>query len=94
VLAVGAFQYFRPLPTTAATPIVSTSEPIGVAPALPWPTAGAAALYLEGAGAVGTSGGQSPTPMASTAKMMTALLVLEDHPLARSAGSGNQRYAH
>jgi D-alanyl-D-alanine carboxypeptidase (penicillin-binding protein 5/6) len=49
---------------------------------LPWPAAGAAALYLEGAGAVGTSGGQSPTPMASTAKMMTALLVLEDHPLA------------
>ena len=81
MLAVGAFQYFRPLPTTAATPIVSTSEPLGVAPALPWPTAGAAALYLEGAGVVGTSGGQSPTPMASTAKMMTALLVLEDHPL-------------
>jgi D-alanyl-D-alanine carboxypeptidase (penicillin-binding protein 5/6) len=82
VLAVGAFQYFRPLPTTVAAPIVSASEALGVAPALPWPTAGAAALYLEGAGAVGTSGGQSPTPMASTAKMMTALLVLEDHPLA------------
>jgi serine-type D-Ala-D-Ala carboxypeptidase (penicillin-binding protein 5/6) len=49
---------------------------------LPWPTAGESALYLEGAGAVGTSGGQSPTPMASTAKMMTALLVLEDRPLA------------
>lgn len=49
---------------------------------MPWPTAGESALYLEGAGAVGTSGGQSPTPMASTAKMMTALLALEDHPLA------------
>jgi serine-type D-Ala-D-Ala carboxypeptidase (penicillin-binding protein 5/6) len=82
VLAVGAFQYFRALPTTVASPIVPASEPLGVAPALPWPTAGAAALYLEGAGVVGTSGGQSPTPMASTAKMMTALLVLEDHPLA------------
>jgi serine-type D-Ala-D-Ala carboxypeptidase (penicillin-binding protein 5/6) len=82
VLGVGAFQYFRPLPTTAAAPIVSASQALGVTPALPWPTAGAAALYLDGAGAVGTSGGQSPAPMASTAKMMTALLVLEDHPLA------------
>ena len=49
---------------------------------MPWPAAGAAALYLEGAGAAGTSGGQSPTPMASTAKMMTALVVLEDHSLS------------
>jgi D-alanyl-D-alanine carboxypeptidase (penicillin-binding protein 5/6) len=57
-------------------------ERLGVAPTLGWPTAGDAALYLEGAGLIGTSGGQSPTPMASTAKMMTALLALEDHPLA------------
>jgi D-alanyl-D-alanine carboxypeptidase (penicillin-binding protein 5/6) len=82
VLAVGAFQYFRPLPTTAAAPIVPASERLGVAPALSWPTAGEAALYLEGAGAIGTSGGETPVPMASTAKMMTALVVLEDRPLA------------
>jgi D-alanyl-D-alanine carboxypeptidase (penicillin-binding protein 5/6) len=82
VLAVGAFQWFRPLPTTAAAPIVPASERLGVAPTLAWPTAGDAALYLEGAGLIGTSGGPSPTPMASTAKMMTALLALEDHPLA------------
>jgi D-alanyl-D-alanine carboxypeptidase (penicillin-binding protein 5/6) len=82
VLAAAAFQYFRPLPTTAATSVVPSSERVGVAPTLPWPAAGEAALDLEGAGAVGSSGGQSPIPMASTAKMMTALLVLEDHPLA------------
>jgi D-alanyl-D-alanine carboxypeptidase (penicillin-binding protein 5/6) len=82
VLAVGAFQYFRPLPATAAAPIVPASERLGLAPALSWPTAGEAALYLEGAGAIGTSGGETPAPMASTAKMMTALVVLEDRPLA------------
>jgi D-alanyl-D-alanine carboxypeptidase (penicillin-binding protein 5/6) len=81
VLAAAAFQYFRPLPTTAAAFVAPASERLGVAPALPWPTAGEAALYLEGAGAIGTSVGQSPIPMASTAKMMTALVVLEDHPL-------------
>jgi len=82
VLAAGAFQYFRPLPPTAATSVVAASERLGTAPALPWPAAGQAALYLEGAGVIGTSGGPSPVPMASTAKMMTALVVLEDHPLA------------
>jgi D-alanyl-D-alanine carboxypeptidase (penicillin-binding protein 5/6) len=49
---------------------------------LPWPVQGEATLFVEGVGEVGSSGGQSPLPMASTAKMMTALLVLEDHPLA------------
>lgn len=62
--------------------IVPASEPLGIAPSLPWPAAGEAALHLEGAGEIGRSGGQSPVPMASTAKIMTALLVLEDHPLA------------
>jgi len=82
VLAVGAFQYFRPLPTTTATSIAPASERLGVAPVLPWPAAGEAALFIEGAGEVGNSGGKTSVPMASTAKMMTGLLVLEDHPLA------------
>ena len=82
MLAVGAFQYFRPLPTTAATSIVPASERLGIAPVLPWPAAGEAGLFIEGAGEVGSSGGKSPVPMASTAKIMTALLVLEDRPLA------------
>jgi serine-type D-Ala-D-Ala carboxypeptidase (penicillin-binding protein 5/6) len=82
VLAAAAFQYFRPLPVTAATAVVPTQERIGTAAALPWPAQGEAALFVEGLGEVGSSGGRTPVPMASTAKLMTALLVLEDHPLA------------
>ena len=82
MLAAAAFQYFRPLPVTAATSVVPAIEHIGAAPVLPWPAQGEAALFVDGVGDVGGSGGQSPLPMASTAKMMTALLVLEDHPLA------------
>jgi serine-type D-Ala-D-Ala carboxypeptidase (penicillin-binding protein 5/6) len=82
MLAVGGFQYFRPLPVTAATSIVPVAQRIGTAPALPWPAHGAAALVIDGFGPVGSSGGTAPLPMASTAKMMTALIVLEDHPLA------------
>jgi serine-type D-Ala-D-Ala carboxypeptidase (penicillin-binding protein 5/6) len=82
MLAAAAFQYFRPLPVTAATSVVATQERIGTIPALPWPAQGEAALFVEGVGEVGRSGGQTPVPMASTAKLMTAVLVLEDHPLA------------
>ena len=82
MLAAAALQYFRPLPVTAATSASPASERLGTAPALPWPAQGEAALFVEGVGEVGSSGGQSPVPMASTAKLMTAFLVLEDHPLA------------
>ena len=40
-----------------------------------------AALVIDGYGAVGSYGGITPAPMASTTKIMTALLILEDHPL-------------
>ena len=67
---------------TAATSIVPVAQRIGTAAALPWPAQGAAALVIDGFGLVGSSGGSAPLPMASTAKMMTALIVMEDHPLA------------
>jgi D-alanyl-D-alanine carboxypeptidase (penicillin-binding protein 5/6) len=81
MLAAAAFQYFRPLPVTAAVSVVPATELVGTAPALPWPAQGEAALLVDSLGEVGSSGGRSPAPMASTAKMMTALIVLEDHPL-------------
>jgi serine-type D-Ala-D-Ala carboxypeptidase (penicillin-binding protein 5/6) len=81
VLAAAAVQYFRPLPVTAATSVVSTEDRIGTIATLPWPPQGEAALFVDGVGEVGSSGGRTPVPMASTAKIMTAVLVLEDHPL-------------
>lgn len=82
MLAVASFQYFRPLPVIAATPTLAATERLGTAPVIPWPARGQAALVIDGYGDVGSSGGLAPAPMASTAKIMTALIVLEDHPLA------------
>jgi serine-type D-Ala-D-Ala carboxypeptidase (penicillin-binding protein 5/6) len=48
---------------------------------LAWPREGQAAVAVEGFGTLGTSGGQTPVPIASVAKVMTAYLVLRDHPL-------------
>ena len=48
---------------------------------LAWPRDGQAAVTVEGLGMLGTSGGQTPVPIASVAKVMTAYLVLRDDPL-------------
>ncbi|HEY8678179.1 MAG TPA: D-alanyl-D-alanine carboxypeptidase [Candidatus Dormibacteraeota bacterium] len=82
VLAAAAVQYFRPLPVVAASAVLNGPVVVGKAPAIPWPAQGEAALAVEGLGDVGSAGGAGPVPMASTAKVMTALLTLEAHPLA------------
>lgn len=55
----------------------------GASPKLPWPTAGQAAIEVEGVGMLGTSGNTDVAePIASVAKTMTAYLILKHHPLA------------
>jgi D-alanyl-D-alanine carboxypeptidase (penicillin-binding protein 5/6) len=64
----------------------STAEPPGhaVPRALArtvWPAAGQAAVLLSGRSQVQAGPNQHPAPIASVAKVMTAYLVLRDHPL-------------
>ena len=75
-------QYFRPLPALTAQPELAAQRALGTAPRLPWPRQGSAALWMDGYGLLAAQGDPAPRPIASTTKMMTALLVLEDHPLA------------
>jgi D-alanyl-D-alanine carboxypeptidase (penicillin-binding protein 5/6) len=49
---------------------------------LPWPTAGQGAVAVPSLGATAGSPGQKPVPVASLTKLMTAYVVLHDHPLA------------
>lgn len=58
----------------------------GHAPTLAWPREGEAAAEVEGVGSFGTSGAQTPVPIASVAKVMTAYLTLREHPLKPGAG--------
>lgn len=53
----------------------------GRAPVLAWPGEGQAAVEVEGVGSLGISGGSTPVPIASVAKVMTAYLTLREHPL-------------
>jgi serine-type D-Ala-D-Ala carboxypeptidase (penicillin-binding protein 5/6) len=80
-LALSAVQLVRTYPSVAPIVTADASTQLGAPPALPWPAGGEATIRVEGLGSLGSSGPLQPIPMASTAKVMVALLILEDHPI-------------
>ncbi|MFJ9867452.1 D-alanyl-D-alanine carboxypeptidase, partial [Streptomyces sp. NPDC101165] len=75
-------QAFRPLPPpTLALTAKDTYTFDGGKADIPWPSTGQAALEVQGIGTFGSSGTQKPVPIASVAKVMTAYLILREHPL-------------
>ncbi|MGW6914700.1 D-alanyl-D-alanine carboxypeptidase family protein [Kitasatospora sp. NPDC054939] len=48
---------------------------------LPWPQEGQSAIAVTKVGVLGVNGPQQPVPIASVTKVMTAYVVLRDHPL-------------
>lgn len=68
---------------SAPEPDLSRVDPAyhAFAEALPWPSDGETALWAEDVGSLGTCGDQRPVPIASVAKVMTAYVILQDHPL-------------
>lgn len=81
VLLAGV-QMLRGVPAPTVSYQSSQASVPGPAPKLPWPLQGQAAVSVEGIGPMGTYGGNTPVPIGSVAKIMTALLVLEKHPLS------------
>src|SRR5260370_34521366 len=82
VAASRPFNYFRPIPAVAATAEVPALTTVpGTPPVLPWPKTGSAAVGNSSLGVIATSGVETPLPAASVAKVMTALIILEDKPL-------------
>lgn len=70
-----------PAPITKARPL-----------ALPWPSRGQAAVEITGqADTLSVYGKQRPVPIASVTKVMTALVILRDHPLGRNAAGPSIR---
>lgn len=83
IIAIPVVQFLRPIPvfTVSAASGAATEHIPGTAPKISWPTQGQAALLAVGVGELGQSGDQTPTPIASVTKVMTAYLVLQKHPL-------------
>ncbi len=86
VVAIGALQYLRPIPPLALVQAAPSTVTIpGRLAPLPWPQFGEAAVAVDGVGLVGSHGGDQSEPIGSVAKVMTAVLVLKDHPLQLGA---------
>jgi D-alanyl-D-alanine carboxypeptidase (penicillin-binding protein 5/6) len=58
-------------------------------PPLPWPAVGQAAVAIPMMGYAAQSGPEHPVPVASMTKVMTAYVVLHDHPLPTGAEGPN-----
>ncbi|MFC7533831.1 D-alanyl-D-alanine carboxypeptidase family protein [Actinoplanes sp. GCM10030250] len=81
-----AVQLTRDNPAaTLTTSIGSTLRVPGKPATMPWPGEGSAELMIEGLGRLGGSGGGPAKAIGSVAKVMTAFVILQEHPL-----NGNQ----
>ena len=85
LVAVAAVQWFRPLPQPSIEGLTTPIHLAGSAPVLPWPSDGEAAVTVEGVGSLGQVRASRPVPVAGLASVLTAYVVLRDHPLASGA---------
>jgi D-alanyl-D-alanine carboxypeptidase (penicillin-binding protein 5/6) len=82
VAAALVVNEFRPVGAVPALQTIGSSTGAqGAAVPVPWPTTGQAAIGGEDSGAVASSPNAQPRPIASVAKVMTALVALDAKPL-------------
>ncbi len=86
VVVVVALQITRAVPAPVVHPAVTTAAALpDDPPRLPWPAAGQGAVAVPRRGVIMQSGPETPVPVASLTKIMTAYLILRDHPLSPTA---------
>jgi serine-type D-Ala-D-Ala carboxypeptidase (penicillin-binding protein 5/6) len=66
------------LGTAQPSPVTLRSGSLGT---IAWPAAGVSAADISGVGVLPGPGASQPVPIASVAKVMTAYIILRDHPL-------------
>ncbi|GGW99937.1 D-alanyl-D-alanine carboxypeptidase family protein [Streptomyces noursei] len=92
VIVFAVVQAVRPLPgpTLTVGDAKSSYTFEGGKLSIPWPAKGQAAVKVVGSGSLGTFGEEKPVPTASVAKIMTAYVILRDHPLKDKNDKGPQ----
>ena len=83
---VAGYAYWslnRPLPTLKPQVIQSQLQAVSSPSKFDWPATGQASIGIVGTGVLESNAEQSPSPTASTAKIITALVVLDKQPLAK-----------
>ncbi|MGP3978124.1 serine hydrolase [Streptomyces sp. 8N114] len=79
-------QAVRPLPDPELSMTAAGTYTFeGSKPSMPWPSEGQAVIDVDGLGSFGSYGKQKPVPIASVAKVMTAYVILRDHPVKKGS---------
>ena len=81
ILIAAVCQVLRPLPALRVKPMVRTDYRVPGTLNIQWPAQGSAAIEVAGVGLMGSWNADQPQPLASVAKLMTAYLTLQKHPL-------------
>lgn len=85
LVVLGVIQLVRPVPSAAVRSTLTSSIVPGAKPSLPWPSQGGGEVDINNVGAIGSFNPNSEYPLGSVAKMITALVVIKDHPLSLGA---------
>ena len=75
-------QLVRSVPLPATTQTLKNGTIPGQHPSLPWPSAGGGEVAIQNVGVISSFNPNSKIQLASVAKIITALVVLKDHPLS------------
>jgi D-alanyl-D-alanine carboxypeptidase (penicillin-binding protein 5/6) len=81
LVALAVLQMSRSLPPVIATATIAPTSVLGQTPGIPLPAAGGSNVAVTGLGVVGAAGSEAARPIASVTKVMTAYVILKDHPL-------------
>ncbi|WP_052397186.1 D-alanyl-D-alanine carboxypeptidase family protein [Streptomyces sp. NRRL F-5123] len=84
-------QAVRPLPAPSLRTATASSYAFpgtALPTTMPWPAEGQSVAEVEGVGSLGVHGAQTPVPIASLTKVMTAYIVLRDHPIKGASQNG------
>jgi D-alanyl-D-alanine carboxypeptidase (penicillin-binding protein 5/6) len=80
-VAVMAGQYQRPIPGAEVVEISRQEAMVPAAGEVALPSSGQTSIAIAGVGVLGESPNQKSQPIASLVKMMTAYVILKNHPL-------------
>lgn len=85
LVVLGVVQLVRPVPSPTIKSTLTSAVVPGVKPSLPWPSQGGGEVEISNVGTVGSFNPNAQYPLGSVAKMITALVVIKDHPLSLGA---------
>jgi D-alanyl-D-alanine carboxypeptidase (penicillin-binding protein 5/6) len=88
VVAGAMVQWFRPLSQPTLQGLATGIRVPGTAPRLPWPSTGEAALSVPGLGSLGQDRDRRPVPIGALSGVLTAYVILKDHPLSTGGDTG------